>query len=106
MSPDDADVWLACRRRRRYAYLPIAPRAGELWAFPGYVPHAVLPRVLAPDAPEREDLRRWSDPSRLRVSVACNAVLKERQPPRAQPPRAQPPLGPDPPQSQPPAASA
>ena len=37
---------------------------GELWAFPGYVPHAVLPRT------HRGSAARGG----LRVSVACNAT--------------------------------
>ena len=65
-------------RTRRHAYLPIAPVPGELWAFPGYVPHAVLPRALRD---RRDSLCSASSPSRarrswggLRVSIACNAT--------------------------------
>ena len=41
-------------------YLPISPRAGDLWLFPGHLPHAVLPRLGA-----CRDCAR-------RISVACN----------------------------------
>ena len=46
-----------------YAYLPIPPVPGELWVFPGYLPHAVLPR--------------GGDVSKMRISVACNAGVNE-----------------------------
>ena len=73
-TPDEA--------KGRSRYLPIAPRAGELWAFPGYMCHAVTPReprgewlgqtVLA-------GLRGLGRPAharpRPRVSVACNVYL-------------------------------
>lgn len=74
-------------RHARHAYLPVAPRAGELWCFPGYMGHAVTPREprgawLPPDADfgefllgavgahPRQHLRR-----RHRMSVACNVYL-------------------------------
>ena len=66
----------------RSRYLPVVPRAGELWIFPGYMGHAVTPRepreerlgeiVLA-------GLRGLGRPAhtrpRPRVSVACNVYL-------------------------------
>ena len=66
----------------RSRYLPVVPRAGELWIFPGYMGHAVTPRepreerlgelVLA-------GLRGLGSPAparpRPRVSVACNVYL-------------------------------
>ena len=73
-SPDEA--------KGRSRYLPVVPRAGELWIFPGYMGHAVTPRepreerlgeiVLA-------GLRGLGRPAparpRPRVSVACNVYL-------------------------------
>ena len=73
-TPDEA--------KGRSRYLPVAPRAGELWCFPGYMGHAVTPRepreerlgelVLA-------GLRGLGKPANarppLRVSVACNVYL-------------------------------
>lgn len=32
-------------RSQRFTYLACAPKSGELWAFPGYLPHAVLPNA-------------------------------------------------------------
>jgi len=53
----------------QYGYIDIAPRPGELWVFPGHLPHAVLPRVLSPaDEGVSEDLS-------MRISVACNVSL-------------------------------
>ena len=43
-----------------FAFLPIHPAPGTLWLFPGYMPHAVLPRAWS------------SDQDSLRISVACN----------------------------------
>ena len=63
-----------------YAFLPVAPRPGDLWIFPGYMPHAVLPRAL----PRADDATRMATRAMLseaeaeallptlRVSVACN----------------------------------
>ena len=55
----------------RYAYLPIRPDPGVLWMFPGYLPHAVLPRRL--QTPE-EGLHTGT----LRVSAAFNATVKSQ----------------------------
>ena len=49
-----------------YAYLPVPPVPGTLWLFPGYMPHAVLPRA------------KTMDSSSLRISVACN-ISSEHQ---------------------------
>ena len=53
-----------------HGYLPVYPRAGELWCFPGQLQHAVMPRELcsAPPPP--------GGPARgMRISVACNVYL-------------------------------
>ena len=53
-----------------YGFLPIAPRAGDLWVFPGYLAHAVMPRqLLRPD----EVPAAAAVGEQLRISVACNA---------------------------------
>lgn len=67
-----------------YGYLPIRPRAGDLWLFPGYVPHAVMPRALSqaqPAAPAAQPTLASTVAAddevrgpRLRVSVACNIL--------------------------------
>lgn len=51
-----------------FGFLPIRPRAGDLWIFPAYVPHVVLPRTLDNTAADGDT----SLGGRLRVSVACN----------------------------------
>ena len=76
-----------------YTFLPVRPRPGELWLFPGYVPHAVLPRKLG--AAERDDDEAAAPgsagdagarapaadgTSALRVSVACNVHPREATP--------------------------
>ena len=73
-SPDEA--------KGRSRYLPVVPRAGELWIFPGYMGHAVTPRE-----PREERLgeivlaglrglgRTAPARPRPRVSVACNVYL-------------------------------
>ena len=61
-----------------FSYLSIAPKPGELWAFPGHVQHAVLPRRVglnsissAPAmAPSGECV--GADAGRQRVSLAMN----------------------------------
>jgi len=56
----------------QYAYVAAPPVPGHIWAFPGYMSHAVLPRACGapiqatPGLPEHE--------GRLRISVACNAT--------------------------------
>jgi len=74
-------------QHHRHAYLPVAPRAGELWIFPGFMGHAVTPReprgawlppgadfgeflLGAVGAHPRQHLRR-----RHRISVACNVYM-------------------------------
>lgn len=85
-APAAADDGLA-PSTHHHAYLPVAPRAGELWCFPGYMGHAVTPREprgawLTPGADfgeillgvvgahPRQQLRR-----RHRISVACNVYM-------------------------------
>ena len=53
-----------------FTWLAVRPRAGDLWIFPGYVPHAVLPRSYSrgPTPPSTSA----APPPSLRVSVACN----------------------------------
>ena len=82
-----------------FAFLPIPPRPGDLWVFPGYLPHAVLPRTLpqtaaahvaatcAEEAAAEEPAAavRCAASSSLRISVACNVLpsiakgLKEQE---------------------------
>jgi len=62
--------------------VPVRPRPGELWAFPGFVPHCVLPRRLgmmaavAEEAGQPEATRGTCNPDHVeagqRVSVAFN----------------------------------
>jgi len=60
-----------------FTWLAVRPRAGDLWIFPGYVPHAVLPRTFT-SAPAQPMLSSGAEaetvapPLSLRVSVACN----------------------------------
>lgn len=35
---------------QRHGFLPVAPVIGELWAFPGYMPHCVMPRAIGSPA--------------------------------------------------------
>ena len=67
--------------KAEYGFLPIQPRAGDLWLIPGYVPHAVMPRTLTPpDALAKDDEAETPAPTTaspemdqtLRMSVACN----------------------------------
>ena len=46
-----------------FAYLPVRPVPGTMWIFPGYMPHAVLPRATSADGA-------------LRISVACNVSVR------------------------------
>ena len=46
-----------------FAYLPVRPVPGTMWIFPGYMPHAVLPRATSADGA-------------LRISVACNVAVR------------------------------
>ena len=68
-----------------YSFLTIPPLAGDLWVFPGHVPHAVLPHALPSNSEQSggELLEQTSagasmqpaaeaTPERLRISVACN----------------------------------
>lgn len=51
-------------------FMPVRPAAGELWCFPGHLPHAVMPRQLlhAAGCGAAPVLCREG----LRISVACN----------------------------------
>ena len=63
------------RWAHRYTFLPVAPRAGDLWLFPGYVPHAVMPRTLRPSPGTQAAAQAATAASGcdgLRVSVAFN----------------------------------
>lgn len=55
-----------------YGYLPIAPRAGDLWVFPGYLSHAVLPRTLQPPPAMGDAAASPTEGDLPRVSVAIN----------------------------------
>jgi len=59
--------------KHAFTWLAVRPRAGDLWIFPGYVPHAVLPRTFTsmPTQPPPPSNSAAPPPS-LRVSVACN----------------------------------
>ena len=74
------------RWESNYGYLPITPRAGDLWIFPGYVPHAVLPRALPRDGngasdagtPVHDQVADEEDATAgMRISVACNIFPKD-----------------------------
>ena len=56
-----------------FGYLPIAPRAGDLWIFPGHLSHAVLPRTLQPAGTDATPTPCDGAP---RVSVAINVQRK------------------------------
>ena len=51
----------------RHGYVQVAPTPGEMWCFPGYMPHCVLPRVFGPLSPTDA-----SSDKNQRVSVAVN----------------------------------
>ena len=54
----------------QFAFLAVAPVPGTMIMFPGYLPHAVLPRAPPPAA---SDAEVGSDAMQsLRVTVACN----------------------------------
>jgi len=63
---------------KQRSYLAITPTPGELWCFPGYMSHAVMPRELRKDV--------WAvllglggggvAQRGLRVSVACNVYVQ------------------------------
>ena len=67
---EDAELWgcLLLRTQlvpftHKYAFMAARPRPGDLWLFPGYLSHAVLPRQLK---------EHGEGSGSLRVSVACN----------------------------------
>ena len=61
-----------------FSYVSIAPKPGELWAFPGYVQHAVLPRRVGLPSPTALAAVSDGQPTspklatRQRVSLAMN----------------------------------
>lgn len=57
---------------QRHGFLPVAPEPGELWAFPGYMPHCVMPRAVGPGNVPGPPITRVEDESRQRVSAAFN----------------------------------
>ena len=69
-----------------FAYLPVPPSAGDLWIFPGYLPHAVLPRTLpTAESGELQAAKTATPPSAStapassqRISVACNVLAPEK----------------------------
>ena len=64
------------RRTQNFGFVEVAPTPGTLVIFPGYVPHAVLPRRFPLKDDPAKDLAPLHHPS-LRVSVACNILLVE-----------------------------
>ena len=64
--------------RPEFAFMPIQPRAGDLWLFPAYMPHAVLPRKLCEAQNNNEGIAANMGVG-LRMSVACN-IFKESAP--------------------------
>jgi hypothetical protein len=66
---DAGSLLLRTQARRfahAYGYAAIAPEAGDLWLFPGYVPHCVMPRALKGEA----------GPAEIRISAACNVAAR------------------------------
>ena len=56
----------------KFSYFSIAPTPGELWAFPGYVQHAVLPRQIGAARPATNTNTNTNTPSSQRISCAMN----------------------------------
>lgn len=56
-----------------YGFLAVAPLPGTLVLFPGYMPHAVLPRRQATDEAAMDGA------ASLRISVACNMQCAEQR---------------------------
>ena len=66
MQPEPTDA-------HRFSYLPIAPTPGELWAFPSYVQHAVLPRHIGTATPlSPRPMANLGLPVCQRISLAMN----------------------------------
>ena len=59
----------------RRCYLEVRPTAGELWCFPGYMLHAVMPRKLRGEAGLLEAVGSAFDKRASRVSIACNVYM-------------------------------
>lgn len=69
-----------------YGFLPIDTRPGDLWIFPGYLAHAVMPRSLPAQPIPATTLAAGGDggsssaatvdgfDSKPRISVACNVT--------------------------------
>ena len=57
---------------QQHGFLPVAAVPGDLWAFPGYMPHCVMPRAVGPGAVPCPAMTRIEDESRQRVSAAFN----------------------------------
>lgn len=55
----------------RHGFLPVDPNPGELWAFPGYMKHCVMPRVLEAASPSTTPVQ-GETAARQRVSAAFN----------------------------------
>ena len=65
------ELLLKCQLRpfsHEYGYFPIRARPGDLWLFPAYMPHAVLPRRLT-------RLSSGTTPLPPRISVAVNCSI-------------------------------
>jgi len=57
----------------RYTFFSVLPIPGTLFLFPGYMPHAVLPRSNCPlQRAEECDGQEGMPTASLRISVACN----------------------------------
>ena len=58
---------------QHHGFLPVPPVPGDLWAFPGYMPHCVMPRATrGPGDLPVPPMTRVEDESRQRVSAAFN----------------------------------
>ena len=56
----------------QHGFLPVAPVPGELWAFPGYMSHCVMPREVGPRGAPSLPPTPLDDESCQRVSAAFN----------------------------------
>ena len=75
------------RSTKAKAYMPVPPRPGELWCFPGHMSHAVMPRAArgaAAGAMQALFTGRWNlagltksrNSPKPRISVACNVYTQ------------------------------
>mmetsp|Transcript_15985 Transcript_15985/g.29067 ORF Transcript_15985/g.29067 Transcript_15985/m.29067 type:complete len:84 (+) Transcript_15985:205-456(+) len=60
---------------QEFGVFEIEPCPGRLVLFPGYVPHAVLPRCIGPASAVAKSEKETLDAPSLRISVACNCVI-------------------------------